>query len=460
MWCKGMEPQQPSVVKHDAAFGQSGANAAHRKIAVRTRTVATRVSVRTAEKGEQCQFYRAYKGAVWKSLVFSTSSVGCQTEAVIQEVDIDLAKTGASCETCCKFFFTEDSADRHWRIQHSVESPQGLQEPYFCPYCSFSSYARKYAQHHEGTHAEKAFVLCSSTQGGCLQDGSPLVYAVEPTNESPLACRFCSKRFSTEQYRISHEKFHARAAIHTCEFCPQRFTRKSERDMHRRSHTGQRLFVCDICQRSFCRKGDLESHVRRHMNKKPFECAICQGRFPCKDDLVAHAELHKKEKPFECDVCHRRFPHRAHLVTHRKTHEQGEGISNLYSCNVCQRSFAQSCHLMLHKKVHTDPVVNDLSCTISPQMPVYRSSPTAHEKVHVEPSAAKTYSCVTCQESFWHEEALQEHERSTHPGVGEKPLVCIVCHKTFPHKMGLLSHHCTLITTRMIAASASLDRLT
>ncbi|KAH9380761.1 hypothetical protein HPB48_008857 [Haemaphysalis longicornis] len=418
-------------------------NGAHEQRAAvrRTRTVATRAAVRTADKDVQCQYYHGFEDVVWKGLVFSTSSVGCQTDTTVSEVEIDLAKMGASCEMCCKFFFKKESADRHWRIQHSMEPPGGPQELYCCPYCAFSTYSRKYAQDHEGIHVEQAFTLRLSPARGCPQDCSLVLYAVEPSHEISNFCRFCRKYFATEQERNSHERRHARRVTYTCDLCPQRFTNKSKLHLHRKSHTSPLLYTCKVCQRSFSRKEHLGCHERRQACKKPVECTICQQSFSCKGDLLAHAEIHKKEKPFECDVCHRRFPHPGHLLTHKKTHEQ-KAVTNTYVCNL------------------VNPIVNLFSNNVPPKQST-QTCPTARKKLPTE-LGVQAYSCGTCQESFSRKEVLEEHVRNTHAGISETPLVCIVCHKTFPHKMGLLSHHCTLITTRMIASStqnASLDKL-
>lgn len=309
------------------------------RVPARTRTVGTRVAVRTASKDIQCQlYYRSYY------------SVACQTDPTIPEVKVDLARTGASCETCCQFFFKKNSADRHWRIQHSTEPPKGAQELYCCPYCTFSTYIRKYAQDHEGIHVPAAFSLRLPTARNSRQDSGLVVHAVKPSNERLNMCRFCKKYFASKQHRIAHEKRHDRRVSYACDLCPQSFTCKSKLDLHRKSHTDQPQHVCPVCHRSFNRKQGLACHVKHQVCKRNFECSVCQRCFSLREDLIAHAKVHKEGKPFVCDVCHRRFPQLGHLITHRKTHEQD--VANPYSCNVCQRTFAEVSHLITHKRIH------------------------------------------------------------------------------------------------------------
>lgn len=115
-------------------------------------------------------------------------------------------------------------------------------------------------------------------------------------------CTTCSKKFSSRQGFLIHQRKHNNERPYGCRYCWKAFRDGGTLRKHERIHTGERPHVCPICKKAFNQKVVLREHVRSRYteNMTPnahqrFECELCLESFADKDELCAHIVRHSDE---------------------------------------------------------------------------------------------------------------------------------------------------------------------
>ncbi|XP_077530028.1 zinc finger and BTB domain-containing protein 41-like isoform X2 [Haemaphysalis longicornis] len=260
-----------------------------------------------------------------KSSHGGTSNRAAQNRPGIQ---VNFLQTGVCCVACYKFFARKDSADRHWRLQHALTERLSLQvEPYWCPYCQFSSYARKTVQAHERNHNEEevyTFELSppkhqsrNEPSRGKTSQAVRVTGRRSQNDKAANTCDICQKEVAHPWYLEVHKQLHTGERPYVCGVCQKRFHVKSGLTAHRKAH--EQRHTC-ACGRRFISKKDLDFHSQVHtMGKRPHVCGVCQEAFVCREKLVLHeksAHARVVERPYKCITCHEGFPHKMALISH------------------------------------------------------------------------------------------------------------------------------------------------
>lgn len=118
----------------------------------------------------------------------------------------------------------------------------------------------------------------------------------------------------------------ALARSHICPFpaCSKGFKTSGHLNVHVRGvHLGEKLFPCSSCSKRFSSQQKRDIHVRFHTDERPFACSFdnCQKSFQTKHQLQAHQNVHTGEKPFKCPFlnCEKAFSDPSALRKHKRT---------------------------------------------------------------------------------------------------------------------------------------------
>ncbi|RWS31577.1 uncharacterized protein B4U80_07660, partial [Leptotrombidium deliense] len=83
----------------------------------------------------------------------------------------------------------------------------------------------------------------------------------QSSNEDPLKCPMCDKRFNLARLLNRHLKCHSDIKRYLCTFCAKGFNDTFDLKRHTRTHTGVRPYKCISCDKSFTQRCSLESHT-------------------------------------------------------------------------------------------------------------------------------------------------------------------------------------------------------
>ena len=169
------------------------------------------------------------------------------------------------------------------------------------------------------------------------------------TDENPLECFLCGKRFSRMPYLAKHLKTHTGLKPFECSVCGKCFNRKDALDRHLYVHTEDKPFECTVCGKQFSLEAQLTGHRLIHSGEKPFECTVCGKSFLQRGNLNRHTRIHTGEKPYECTECGKQFSMQSHLNRHNLVHTRKKP----YECAECGKTFNQKAILCRHLLIHT-----------------------------------------------------------------------------------------------------------
>lgn len=211
------------------------------------------------------------------------------------------------------------------------------------------------------------------------------VHQISKTNEQPVACPKCPRRFNKIYQLLLHSRIHEKTSDKhqniTCTICEQSFTNYFDRTQHEKTshynsetgrwtchkcshdfaskmgvithlrlHEGSKPYLCDHCSASFTRKYYLQRHMVSHSVERPFQCDICSSnrRFACIDSLKVHIRAqHTKRDQYPCDKCDRVFSYYTDRKRHMRSHG---GIEKKIVCLLCGKRFYEPKELRLHNK--------------------------------------------------------------------------------------------------------------
>ena len=123
------------------------------------------------------------------------------------------------------------------------------------------------------------------------------------SEEWPLSCDTCLKRFKTSAGLMHHKKRHTGEKRFVCLTCSEAFHFHQDLAIHRRMHVAEKAwFPCDTCGKRFRASKAYETNRKVHAGKTPYSCNFCGKEFRRSHNLRRHTRIHTKEKPFPCDA--------------------------------------------------------------------------------------------------------------------------------------------------------------
>lgn len=220
--------------------------------------------------------------------------------------------------------------------------------------------------------------------------------------DNNLACRTCSKVFTSLSNLARHERIHSndKNNKYVCKICNKQYLSLEALNSHMHLHTGENLHKCEICKKKFTNPSHLKVHLRKHTGERPFACEFCNKRFFTKSHLKEHVRLHTGERPYKCHICNKTNSHQSAHQRHVMTHSNVK--PNL--CNICGKTFCKGYRMEDHMITH---------------------------------STERPYECEVCQKSFAKAANLKIHQK-THTGV--RPYVCSICGKCYTTQSNLGTH--------------------
>ena len=101
--------------------------------------------------------------------------------------------------------------------------------------------------------------LSACSRGGSNNAGSACNH-VDQSNNDPLKCSVCGKKFSLQRLLNRHMKCHSDVKRYSCAYCGKGFNDTFDLKRHIRTHSGVRPYKCAHCEKSFTQRCSLESH--------------------------------------------------------------------------------------------------------------------------------------------------------------------------------------------------------
>ena len=81
------------------------------------------------------------------------------------------------------------------------------------------------------------------------------------TNEKPLSCSMCEKKFTQSGHSKKHERIHTSIGPFCCPLCDYESTTAAILRIHERIHTGDNPFSCSKCDKT-CTQARINESIR------------------------------------------------------------------------------------------------------------------------------------------------------------------------------------------------------
>ena len=240
-------------------------------------------------------------------------------KSIRSDPDHTNSNTPCKCHLCEKSFGNEFILKRHIMDHYNVRM-------FACHHCeqTFSSLS-KIRTHLNYDHTGFRCYTCDRIKSDMRRP---------KTDEGPLVCNYCFKRFTTKMVLTSH------------------FNRKhSKKDQP---------YECRDCHSNFKLKEELMSHIQNNLCLKPIQCEYCPRKFTqavYKDHLQMHAQ--KSHASYRCDKCSKKFFNQTKFIKHQKYHDAPQ----TYSCSHCDKSFGSKLILNRHIKFHMEQKTQCKMCS-------------------------------------------------------------------------------------------------
>jgi hypothetical protein len=109
----------------------------------------------------------------------------------------------------------------------------------------------------------------------------------------------------------------------TCNICRKEFKKLFNLKQHVRTHTNEKPLQCSQCDKRFNDRSSMNKHVRTvHSAVRPHRCSVCDKCFPTNSHLADHQATHTNQKKFHCLQCGKRFAFRSSLNKHHSSHQR------------------------------------------------------------------------------------------------------------------------------------------
>lgn len=103
----------------------------------------------------------------------------------------------------------------------------------------------------------------------------------------------------------------------SCPHCKKQFKKAFNLKQHIRTHTNEKPLKCDICLKRFNDRSSMNKHVRTmHVDFKPHKCSVCDKNFASTSHLSEHMVKHTNQRRFQCEKCNKKFAFRSSLNKH------------------------------------------------------------------------------------------------------------------------------------------------
>jgi hypothetical protein len=227
--------------------------------------------------------------------------------------------TKFQCQTCLRYFSSQEFLDRHVRRMHT---DIGSERNFECPTCHEKYITMAALKSHERTHSARKFFECPICLLGLRGAGEMQEHAESHRVDGQFFCRFCGKAFPEFVMLRRHLRMQHDNKTYTCQVCQKVFTNPYACEKHKLVHDANFAFECETCGRKFKRKTKLEDHVKRLHNPdrvyklkdrsekvaKAFAtaevCQFCTRQYSSRDRLL----IHQREKHLERMPAELRFP--------------------------------------------------------------------------------------------------------------------------------------------------------
>lgn len=150
-------------------------------------------------------------------------------------------------------------------------------------------------------------------------------FVVKKVTTKPLPkCRYCHKRFPTNELVKKHYINCKLKERHTCDYCPCQFPSLTAKTFHIKVKHSEQIgikspeYACNICNEVFSSSNARGYHkiTRHNTSGKFYTCEICGKSFVIKNSFNQHMEVHNKgASKVVCPICGKSFHYRGKLYS-------------------------------------------------------------------------------------------------------------------------------------------------